>query len=245
LFLPDREKAPFIPRGTTKLKADDREYEATFAKIALNVVHEPGMSENRLPQLLTSWFGPDAGQAGTAHRVQFQRDGDVWVMSPLDRASDARQAVPWHHYMREQIPPLFGLTFSTAIWNAGFVKQAGKLFLLATLDKEDLIADHRYEDHFLSPTVFQWQSQNRTTQRSAHGQDIAHHTQRGLSVHLFVRRAKKVGQRSAPFVYCGEVSFIDWEGDAPITVRWKLPLPVPESLRRSLKVPADSPNDPS
>jgi hypothetical protein len=58
-----------------------------------------------------------------------------------------------------------------------------------------------------------------------------------LDVHLFVRRAKKVASQSAPFVYCGKVDFEGWEGDAPITVKWRLRMPVPENLLRSLKVP--------
>jgi len=34
--------------------------------------------------------------------------------------------------LREEIPGLFGLAFSRAIWNAGFVNQPGHLFLLVT-----------------------------------------------------------------------------------------------------------------
>jgi hypothetical protein len=56
-------------------------------------------------------------------------------------------------------------------------------------------------------------------------------------VHLFVRRAKKIKGKQAPFVYCGQVGFVDWEGDAPVTVRWRLPEPVPQPLRQTLQVP--------
>jgi superfamily II DNA or RNA helicase len=54
------------------------------------------------------------------------------------------------------------------------------------------------------------------------------------TVHLFVRSAKKRGANSAPFVYCGPVSFVDWQGDSPITVRWKLESALPERLVREL-----------
>ena len=33
---------------------------------------------------------------------------------------------------------------------------------------------------------------------------------------------------AAPFVYCGDVQFLEWHGDRPITVRWKLPADVPD-----------------
>ena len=39
---------------------------------------------------------------------------------------------------------------------------------------------------------------------------------------------------AAPFVYCGDVQFLEWHGDRPITVRWKLPTDVPDSVWASL-----------
>jgi hypothetical protein len=56
-------------------------------------------------------------------------------------------------------------------------------------------------------------------------------------VHLFVRRASKADGRSAPFLYCGDVRFRDWEGEQPITVRWELAEGVPERLWEELQVP--------
>jgi hypothetical protein len=50
--------------------------------------------------------------------------------------------------------------------------------------------EFQYKDHFLSPTEFEWQSQNRTSQGSA-GQDIQKHVERGIAVHLFVRAASR------------------------------------------------------
>jgi hypothetical protein len=60
----------------------------------------------------------------------------------------------------------------------------------------------------------------------------------GVPVHLFVRKTSKIaGRGSAPFLYCGDVEFVEWEGDKPITVRWHLPEPVPERFFGEL-VPA-------
>jgi hypothetical protein len=240
VFLPDRTRNPSIPMGTVRLQANGHGYEADFVKVALNVVREPSGSQNQLPEILQTWFGQEAGQPGTSHRVRFQREQGAWAMSAVDVGERSPGPELWRHYMREEIPPLFGLPFNTAIWNAGFVKQSGHLFLLVTLDKEDMPSDFKYEDSFVSPDRFQWHSQNRTTQKSMHGQDLSGHAKRSLTVHLFVRRTKKVGQKAAPFVYCGPVDFIDWDGDAPITIRWRLKDHVPSHLHRSLKVPNES-----
>jgi hypothetical protein len=71
-----------VPRGKVALRAGDHLYEADFVKIALNVIRDQGSKENRLPEVLRSWFGDDAGQPGTSHRVRFHRDGEEWVIAP-------------------------------------------------------------------------------------------------------------------------------------------------------------------
>ena len=144
--------------------------------------------------------------------------------------------VLWRSYMREEIPQLFGLQFSTGSWNQGFVVQGKDVFLLVTLDKADLQADHKYDDGFLSPDKLRWQSQNRTRRASTHGQIILQ-KHRGYRIHLFVRPSKKRGTTASPFTYCGEVNFVSWIGDAPITVTWNLEAPVPNHLWRTLQVP--------
>ena len=141
----------------------------------------------------------------------------------------------WQSYSREEIPALFGLEFSTAIWNEGFVRMPGHIFLLVTLDKSGHAEDFQYHDRFISPTEFEWQSQNRTSQESADGRAIRNHVGQGIAVHLFVRSQKKrPGGGSAPFIYCGDVQFMSWKGEKPITVKWQLPAPVPDSLWKTV-----------
>jgi nucleoside phosphorylase len=143
----------------------------------------------------------------------------------------------WREYTREQIPPLFGLNFSEAIWNMGFVATPKHLFLLVTLEKDLLSEIFQYADHFLSPDRFQWQSQNRTTQDGKHGQLLLNHEQEGIQVHLFVRRGKRSRSGgTASFVYCGPVSFESWRDERPITIMWTLTEPVPVGLRETLKI---------
>jgi hypothetical protein len=142
----------------------------------------------------------------------------------------------WREYSREQIAPLFALKFNTGAWNQGFVAQGKHVFVLVTLDKSSLGSDHKYEDGFLSPERFRWQSQNQTSQASKHGQIISG-TLPGYQIHLFVRATKTRGQKATPFTYCGVVAFESWEGERPITVVWKLGSPVPSHMRRVFGVP--------
>ena len=229
LFLPDRNSNPGIPTGWTQVIVNGEIYEANFVKIAVNVIRVPGEKDNVLPSLITGFFGSGAGLPGTMQRVKFEFRGDNYTLAPL--LDEAHKPKLWQEYMRQEIAPLWGLEFSTAKWNQGFLVQGEQMFLLVSLDKDGMAAEHKYEDEFLSPDEFQWISQNRTRQESASGKQIRDHGEQGIDVHLFVREKRKtpVG-KAAPFVYCGDVSFEDWEGAQPITVRWLLENPLPPHL---------------
>jgi len=41
---------------------------------------------------------------------------------------------------------------------------------------------------------------------------------------------KRAGGGAAPFVHCGDVEFVRWRGEKPITVQWKLPEAVPGAV---------------
>jgi superfamily II DNA or RNA helicase/HKD family nuclease/diadenosine tetraphosphate (Ap4A) HIT family hydrolase len=238
LFLPSTDHTK-LAEGPIEVEADGRRMEATVAKIAINVVRDQGSDVNLLPEILTGWFGLEVGQPGRSDRVRLRLRGDIMVMEPMGTVGQAGDGLrAWERYSREAIGPAFGLTFDQATWNAGFVPKPGHLFLLVTLAKEGMSDEHQYADHFLSDEVFSWQSQNATTQDSKRGQMIRNHHALGLHVHLLVRPTKKTGAQPTPFTYCGEVDFAGWEGEAPITVRWKLREGVPPSLRAQLKVPA-------
>jgi superfamily II DNA or RNA helicase/HKD family nuclease len=237
LFLPSNNGGS-LPEGLLKIEVNGRLMEAVVAKVAINVVRSPGASANELSTILRGWFGDDAGLPGRSDRVRFRKDADTIVMEPFGaNLISASGAKLWERYPREAIPPAFGLTFNTGAWNAGFVPKEPHIFLLVTLTKDDMNPEHKYSDHFLSDQEFNWQSQNRTTQESKAGQMIHDHYKMGIQVHLFVRPTKKTGQKPTPFIYCGEVDFVSWEGNNPITVRWRLREKVPPSLKSILEVP--------
>jgi superfamily II DNA or RNA helicase/HKD family nuclease/diadenosine tetraphosphate (Ap4A) HIT family hydrolase len=233
LFLPTSPDSPTLPQGVLPIEVDKQSMEAVVAKIAINVVRRSGETSNQLPDILRGWFGDVAGNPGRGDRVRLRKTSSGTIMEPIGARVDHVKGVGrWERYLREEIPPAFGLTFSRAIWNVGFVVSEPNMFLLVSLEKTGANPDHQYVDHFVSDREFSWQSQNRTTQQSKHGQMIQGHRAKGLNVHLFVRPGRR-----GPFVYCGEVDFVSWEGSAPISVQWRLREPVPQTLWPTLQVP--------
>ncbi|WP_405237892.1 DUF3427 domain-containing protein [Lentisalinibacter orientalis] len=231
LFLPKRDRNPGIPTGWVPIIVNGEPHQANFQKVAVNVVVREGETENGLPWVLRSMFGDDAGTPGKADSAKFVLENDIYHLRPIGVAAGGAAEL-WGHYMREEIPPLWGKEFSPSKWNQGFISDGNDIFLLVSLDKGGLASEHQYEDKFLSPSLFQWVSQNRTKRSSPTGKRIAEHGDRGIDVHLFVRDKRKTPKgTAAPFVYCGEVAFVDWDGDQPITVRWQLPEAVPAGLK--------------
>ncbi|HER20067.1 MAG TPA: DUF3427 domain-containing protein, partial [Chromatiales bacterium] len=134
--------------------------------------------------------------------------------------------------LREEIPPLFDLEFNPSLWNSGHVRPKGRneQILFVTLNKQGKVPSHQYIDRFEGPTTFHWQSQAKTTVASAKGQAIVNHTRDRSPVHLFVRAYKLEGGKSAPFYYCGRVTYESHSGEAPINVVFRLDDPAPSDL---------------
>ena len=111
----------------------------------------------------------------------------------------------WHRYSRDEAADAVGIEFGGWDRQSGIVRRPGQLVFFVTLDKGEMDEAYQYRDQFLSPTEFQWQSQNRNTQASELGQEIRHQRERGITVHLFVRKQRREGSRTSPFLYCGEL----------------------------------------
>jgi superfamily II DNA or RNA helicase/diadenosine tetraphosphate (Ap4A) HIT family hydrolase len=237
LLLPAAAATLHLEQGLSPIQIGGEEYEALIANIAIDVVRKPDDETNQLPDILRRWFGDNVGLPGRRDQVKLKRGSFGLEMEALRVGADQGLRL-WERYLREVIAPAFGLTFSQAIWNAGFVVQEPEIFLLVTLAKEDMNDDHQYVDHFISDREFAWQSQRRTKQDSKHGRLLRNHSALGQRVHLFVRPTKKTGSKPTPFVYCGEVDFISWEGEAPISIRWQLRTAVPANLHGALSVPS-------
>ncbi len=238
LSLPDRSRHDGLPEGWRDVLIDNEEMQAKFAKSAVDVVTRPGSEENLLTGIVHRWFGQDAGRSGRTDCVIFERRGDEYAMAPQREESLAGRPL-WKRFKRVDVAETFNFEFRGMEAQSGVVPKPGGIFLFVTLDKKELPEAHRYRDRFLSPTEFEWQSQNKTRQKSELGRDLRRHRELGIDVHLFVRRAKKIRGKTEPFLYCGRLDFQRWEGEKPISVWWKLEQPVPREHREELGVPEE------
>jgi len=143
----------------------------------------------------------------------------VTVLNPLEMAID-------QEFKREEIPALFGETFSPGNWHNGHVVLTDKNahILLVTINKQGKSTEHRYHDYFIDATHFHWQSQNSTTPESKRGKELINHERLGIDVHLFVREHKLASGKAAPFRYIGQVHYQSHEGSAPMSVIWNFDL---------------------
>lgn len=183
LFLPDRDKRDGIPSGWQEVLVNGEPVQMNFVKVAVNVARRAGSETNVLPEILTEWFGPDAGQPGTHHQVAIEATERGLVMEPVQADRPL-----WKTYARPEIPHLFGLPYEEHRWRQGYVVQPGHMFLLVTLDKSGMDSRYDYRDRFLSPELFQWQSQNRTTQGGIDGKRISDPAGEGSKTFSFSNR---------------------------------------------------------
>ena len=93
-----------------------------------------------------------------------------------------------------------------------------------------------YKDYAISPTLFHWESQSTTTQRSPMGQRYIHHRERGGNILLFVRARKKLDGRTVAYAFLGPVDYVSHKGERPVSFVWKLRRPMPADLFRQAKV---------
>ena len=234
-FVTTIKKQYSIPSGPTEALVNDAFLSVDFGKTGIDAVHELGGGPNLLPRTLREWFGAEAGLPGTRNTIRFYTNEEgVPVLGRLTDVLKSDGPVLWQEYMREAIPPLFGLKFTKGGWNQGFIRAEEQVFLLVTLEKSGMSSDHNYSDHFIDTTTFEWVSQNQHKQDSTAGKTMRDHSKLNVPIHLFIRQDKKRGSRAAPFIYCGEVEFISWKGETPITIRWKLPSEVPATTWKRL-----------
>jgi hypothetical protein len=86
LKLPSRTSTP-LPEGEIDVRmADGAVWQFRFTQDVCSVARPVGQSRNQLPDLLRRWFGPRAGQPGTAFDVRFVASPDGLWVEPVDGA---------------------------------------------------------------------------------------------------------------------------------------------------------------
>jgi superfamily II DNA or RNA helicase len=104
--------------------------------------------------------------------------------------------------------------------------------LFVTLDKREGYHERiAYHDYAISPERFHWQSQNSAGPDTGAGRRYLESPANGWSFQLFVRQA-----RGAPYRACGPVTLEHAEGARPMTIHWRLSVPLPVRLFQEFSV---------
>lgn len=102
-----------------------------------------------------------------------------------------------------------------------------------TLNKsdKDYSPTTMYNDYFISPMQFHWQSQSTTTEQSKTGQRYIHHREMGSKVMLFVREYNNDSNKKAEtFTFLGYISYVRHNGSEPMNIVWQMGKPVPAAF---------------
>lgn len=113
----------------------------------------------------------------------------------------------------------------------GLLSNENEYFLFADIHKEEDIKESiNYKDRLLDCKRFQYQTPNSTSQTSKVGLNIIKHQERGINLHIFIRKYKEIDGAVQPFIYLGKGDVIAYEGEKPITIILALEHEVPISL---------------
>lgn len=104
--------------------------------------------------------------------------------------------------------------------------------LFVTLDKSDGFHDRiSYSDYALSPERFHWQTQNTAAPTTMAGRRYLESPGNGWTFQLFVRRTPR-----SPYRACGPVVLESAEGARPMSIVWRLRVPLPVRLFQEFSV---------
>ena len=104
--------------------------------------------------------------------------------------------------------------------------------LFVTLDKSEGFHDRiAYHDYAISAERFHWQSQNTAGPDTTAGKRYLESPGNGWSFQLFVRQSK-----GKPYRACGPLVLQKAEGEKPMSLEWKLEVPLPVRLFQEFSV---------
>ncbi|RBY84304.1 DUF3427 domain-containing protein [Blastococcus sp. TF02A-26] len=145
-------------------------------------------------------------------------------------------------YSRDEALAAFGMRDLNGTWGSGVRWVPGDLadVFFVTLRKTEahFSPTTMYADRAISPTLFQWESQNATAERSPTGQRYIYHRDMGTSVHLFIRESKVADGTlgTPPYLYAGPMTYLSHAGERPMRILWKLQHALPGEVFHAAKV---------
>jgi hypothetical protein len=145
-------------------------------------------------------------------------------------------------YSRDEALAAFGMRDLNGTWGSGVRwipgDQADVFFVTLLKTEAHFSPTTMYADRAVSPTLFQWESQNATAERSPTGQRYINHRDMGTSVHLFIRESKTADGTlgTPPYLYAGPMAYASHTGERPMRILWKLERDLPADVFHAAKV---------
>ncbi|MGL5123530.1 MAG: DUF3427 domain-containing protein [Fusobacteriaceae bacterium] len=96
-------------------------------------------------------------------------------------------------------------------------------YLFINLNKEELIdKEITYENTLLDTLYFYWYLKQTTSINSENGKDFLFSEQRGVNLHFFMRKFKKIDEITEPFIYLGKGIVEEYFEEKPIKTKIRL-----------------------
>jgi superfamily II DNA or RNA helicase len=142
-------------------------------------------------------------------------------------------------YSRDEILAGFGLRNPGSVREGvRFIAEEQTDVLFVTLRKEEgqFSPTTMYADLAVSPRLFQWETQSRTSVRSKTFDRYRRHVELGTAVQLFVRdaRTNAIGETSA-YLNAGTATYMSHELDRPVRILWHLDRDLPADIFQAAK----------
>jgi len=106
-------------------------------------------------------------------------------------------------------------------------KQLDVHFITLNKSEKDYSPTTMYNDYSINETLFHWQSQSTIADSSFTGRRYIHHATQGIKELLFVREFKTDISAAAPYTFLGLADFVQYSGNRPMNIIWKLEKPIP------------------
>ncbi len=115
-------------------------------------------------------------------------------------------------------------------------KKLDVLFVTLNKSDKDYSPTTMYNDYSINESLFHWQSQSTTSEKSSTGQRYIKHRSQGSKVLLCVRDSKKdAWGNTAPYSVLGFADYVKHTGSNPMNITWKLKYDIPAKYIKQTK----------
>lgn len=241
LHVDDVERLRFLDAVTTSAESPGTERTRRLAAMLHFSLFDARAPFSSLEESLARLLG-NQGRTGELRELAGVLHDRIHRVAPALEVAGPRPLHVHARYSRNEALAAFGMenlngTFGSGVrWVPG--DQADVFFVTLVKSEAHFSPTTMYADHAISPTVFQWESQSTTAEKSPTGQRYINHRQMGTSVHLFVRETKTADGTlgTPPYLYAGPMSYLSHIGERPMRILWNLQHALPADVFHAARV---------